>query len=162
GRGAARAGRGPAWPVNPPSPARPGDPPPADEEDDPQDEPADADDLPARDLSEVLREAVEALQGGMCVDVDVSAAQGWRAQCQMQLGGVEVKVGYDGAGHCYLVFALLPEAVRDLRAAQRLHNDSVIEWIRSFDEGADDDAEDRIEPVQGDEDDDDPVTESNG
>jgi hypothetical protein len=86
---------------------------------------------PNRDLGELLREAIAAIRGGACVDIDASRLGNLRAQVELQVGGVDLKMAYDNAGHCYMVFHLQPEGVRDLQTAQRLHNETMLQWIEN-------------------------------
>ncbi len=118
---------------------------------------------PAADVNELLRNVLEAVQQGACVEVDGSQPSGLRIRCEIQVSGVECRMYGDSAGHGYVVCTLLPEACRDLRAAQRAHNQHIIDWIttmNSYDpdrpdtdagaeeeaEGLDEDLEDALTP----------------
>jgi hypothetical protein len=87
---------------------------------------------PQPDLTVLLREVVEAMGGGAWVDIDFSRADGMRAQCELQIGGVDFKVLWGESGQRYAVLRLLPEACPDMRAVQRAQNDMIIDWIQSL------------------------------
>jgi hypothetical protein len=87
---------------------------------------------PQPDLTALLREVIEAMGGGAWVDIDFSRADGMRAQCELQIGGVDFKVVWGESGQRYAVLRLLPEACPDVRAVQRAQNDMIIDWIQSL------------------------------
>jgi hypothetical protein len=84
------------------------------------------------DFDELFREALESLRSHAWIDIDSSREDGLRAECELQIGGIDLKLIRNEPGQCWAVIKLLPEACPDLRAAQRAHNDSMIDWIVSL------------------------------
>jgi hypothetical protein len=88
---------------------------------------------PAQDMNAVLREVIQAVRGGVCMEIDNSTEDGLLSQCEIQVGGVEVKLIWSETGCCHCaVVRLLPEACNDLGAVQRALDQQVIEWIESM------------------------------
>jgi hypothetical protein len=95
---------------------------------------ADAD-KPQPDMNAVLREVIEAVRGGVCLEIDHATEDGLVAQCEVQVGGVEVKLIWSETGCCRCaVVRLLPEACTDAGAVQRFLDREVIEWIQALNE----------------------------
>ena len=102
------------------------------------------------DWNAVLREVLDAVHAGTCTEIDFSNLDHLRVQCQRQVGGVLVHIIIDDEGYwrCTVV-SLIPGTGGDLRAAQRAHNESILQWIEAVSEGpADDSADD--DPDDGD------------
>lgn len=93
-----------------------------------EENPMDDDLSPVSSLNEMLRDAVEVLQQGGCIEVDDSKHGCLRFRCQSQVGCIECQLFQDDTGHGYMTLKLT-DVPGDLRAAQRKHNQQVIDWI---------------------------------
>lgn len=90
------------------------------------------------DWNALVREMLDALSMGSCVEIDGSNLGHLRLLAEKQLGAVQIQVFSDNEGlwRC-VVTTLDPEASGDLRAAQRAQNDRLLHWIVSLNDGLD-------------------------
>jgi hypothetical protein len=97
--------------------------------------------LGSNDVTDWLREAIEALRKGQSVEVDDPKDLS-HAEARMTVAGASLTVlaGLDGTH--FLVVALRPESTGDVRAIQRIFNERILRWITAQGEVTDDDFED--------------------
>jgi hypothetical protein len=100
----------------------------------PEDEdPAEMEELSSEEWSAVLRDAVDAIRAGLSVSVDTDAGP-TGVPHREQFDGIEVEIALGFGGEMFIKVSLAPESSGDLRAAQRAHNERILNWIESLNE----------------------------
>jgi hypothetical protein len=90
----------------------------------------------ARDWTEVMREGIETLKGGACPEIEPATLERLTVVAEREVGNLVVTMIADSDGvYRGLVVGLRPEDSGDLRAAQRAHNDRILQWIDSMNRG---------------------------
>jgi len=85
------------------------------------------------DLVGLLQEVIDVIHSGQSVLVE-KAGLGLELELEVDLSGANVKVMTGVSGHRFVLVTLSPEASGDLRAAQRAHNEHILNWIASLNE----------------------------
>jgi hypothetical protein len=85
------------------------------------------------DLTSLLQEVIDVIHSGQSVLVE-KAGVGLDLELEVDLSGANVKVMTGYSGHRFVLVTLSPEASGDLRAAQRAHNERILNWIASLNE----------------------------
>jgi hypothetical protein len=96
-------------------------------------EPAELEELSTEEWSAALRDVVDAIRAGLSVSVGTDAGP-TGVPHREQFGGIEVEIALGFGGERYIKVSLTPESSGDLRAAQRAHNEGILNWIESLNE----------------------------
>jgi tetratricopeptide (TPR) repeat protein len=86
----------------------------------------------AEALGRLVQQALGAIQQSSSVDVELGSGSGLRYRCTLQIGGAHCRVLQDRAGRAVVVICTLPPAIEDPRAAQRAHEQEVLDWIEAM------------------------------
>jgi hypothetical protein len=116
-----------------------------------EDEAQEPEELSKQEWSALLREVIDALRAGLNVEVEATAPTNLTQR--EHFSGIEIEVTFGSGGEQFVKVWLAPEASGDLRAAQRAHNDRILNWIESLNEPCadEDDAAEEEDAAYGDE-----------
>jgi hypothetical protein len=118
-----------------------------------EDEPAEPEEFSKEAWSALLRDAIEAIRSGLGVEVEMTVATPNVSQRE-HFGGIEIEVTIGSGGEQFVKVSLSPETSGDLRAAQRAHNERILNWIERLNEPCadeDDSAAEEEDATYGDE-----------